>query len=90
MAVPWRSRCFIFWGRAVSAARLRASETLRHLRLDRFLDLLPGIARDKGHPSRFLVNRSIARLYPLGVFHMLGYRRIRQVAHQLTVERQPD
>ena len=79
-----------FWGRAVSAARLRASEALRHLRLDRFLDLLPGVARDKGHPSRFLVNRSIARLYPLGVFHMLGYRRIRQVAHQLTVERQPD
>ena len=79
-----------FWGRAVSSARLRASRALRHLRLDRFLDLLPGIARDKGHPSRFLVNRSIARLYPLGVFHMLGYRRIRSVAHQLTVERQPD
>ena len=79
-----------FWGRAVSAARLRASEALRHLRLDRFLDLLPGVARDKDHPSRFVVDRSIARLYPLGVFQLLGYRRIRERANQLTVERQPD
>ena len=79
-----------FWGRAVSAARLRASEALRHLRLDRFLDLLPGVARDKAHPSRFLVDRTIAKLYPLQVFHLLGYRRIRSEANLLTVERQPD
>ena len=79
-----------FWGRAVSSARLRASEALRHLRLDRFLDLLPGVARDKAHPSRFLVDRTIARLYPLQVFHLLGYRRIRNEANLVTVERQPD
>ena len=79
-----------FWGRAVSAARLRASEALRHLHLDRFLDLLPGVARDKAKPSRFLVDRSIARLYPTTVFHMLGYRRIRSEANLMTFERQPD
>jgi predicted deacylase len=79
-----------FWGRAVSEIRLRASEALRNLRLDRFFDLLPGIARDTGHPSRFIVDRAIARLYPRGVFHMLGYRRIRGDAGQLTVERQPE
>ena len=82
-----------FWGRAVSSARLRASKALRHLSIDRFFDLLPGVARDKAHPSRFIVDRSIARIYPLGVFHMLGYRRIREHGEsprQLTVERQPD
>ena len=79
-----------FWGRAVSSARLRASEALRHLRLDRFLDLLPGVARDKADPSRFIVDLSIARIYPLGVFHMLGYRRIRSRKNELTVERQPE
>jgi GMP synthase (glutamine-hydrolysing) len=57
---------------------------------DRFLDLLPGVARDKDDPARFIVDRNVARLYPLGVFHMLGYRRIRDSAHQLTVERQPE
>jgi succinylglutamate desuccinylase len=79
-----------FWGRAVSAARLRASEALRHLRLDRFFDWLPGVVRDKSDPSRFVVDRSIARIYPLGVFHMLGYRRIRSQDNLLTVERQPE
>jgi succinylglutamate desuccinylase len=79
-----------FWGREVSAMRLRASEALRNLKLDRFLDLLPGVARDKDDPARFIVDRNVARLYPLGVFHMLGYRRIRDSAHQLTVERQPE
>ncbi len=79
-----------FWGRAVSNARMRASEKLRHLRLDRFLDLLPGVARDKTDPSRFIVDLSIARIYPLGVFHMLGYRRIRRSANEMTVERQPE
>ena len=79
-----------FWGRAVSAARLRASEALRHMKLDRFLDLLPGVARCKADPSRFIVDRSIARLYPLDVFHMLGYRRIRSDANEITVERQPE
>jgi len=79
-----------FWGRAVSTARLKASQALRHLKIDRFLDLLPGVARDKNAPSRFIVDRSIARIYPLGVFHMLGYRRIRSSASELTVERQPE
>lgn len=78
-----------FWGRAVSPARMRASEALRHLELDRFLDLLPGVARDRTHPSRFIVDTHVARLYPLDVFHMLGYRRIRQQAEKLTVERRP-
>jgi len=79
-----------FWGRAVSAARMRASEALRNLRLDRFLDLLPGVARDKADPSRFIVDLTIARIYPLGVFHMFGYRRIRNRANELTVERQQE
>jgi hypothetical protein len=46
--------------------------------------------RDKSDPSRFVVDRSIARIYPLGVFHMLGYRRIRSQDNLLTVERQPE
>ena len=79
-----------FWGRAVSTTRLKASQALRHLRIDRFLDLLPGVARDKSDPSRFIVDRSIGRIYPLGVFHMLGYRKIRNTENELTVERQPE
>jgi succinylglutamate desuccinylase len=78
-----------FWGRAVSEARLRASERLRTMRLDRLLPLLPGVHRDETHPSRFIVDRRVARLYPLDVFHMFGFRRIRESGDTLTVERQP-
>lgn len=77
-----------FWGREVSSARLRASETIRQLELDKFLHWLPGVERDPSHPSRFLVHTRVARLYPLDVFHMFGYRRIRERDRVLTVERQ--
>lgn len=79
-----------FWGRPVSRTRMRASGALRHLRLDRLLDKLPGVARDKQRPSRLVVDRALADLYPVGVFHLLGYRRIRRDATGMTLERQPD
>jgi predicted deacylase len=77
-----------FWGRVVSEARMNASRLLRRLRFDRFLGLLPGVVRDPAHPSRFIVNTRVARLYPLDVFHMFGYRRIRQKGSEMTLERQ--
>lgn len=79
-----------FWGRAVSPARMRASEMLRQLHLDRVLAFLPGIERDEANPTRFIVDRLAASLYPRDVFHMLGYRRIRQTTGNLTVERAAD
>jgi predicted deacylase len=77
-----------FWGRVVSETRMNASRFLRRLRVDRLLGLLPGVARDPGHPSRFIVNTRVARLYPLDVFHMFGYRRVRQQGAEMTLERQ--
>lgn len=78
-----------FWGRAVGAARLLASEALRNLELDRFFDWLPGVERDRTRPTRLFVDTRVARLYPLEVFHLLGYRRIRELDGELTIERQP-
>lgn len=79
-----------FWGRAVSRARLRASAALRHFRAERILDLLPGIARDAKQPSMLVVEKSLANFYPEGVFHLLGYRKIRKLSDRMTLERQPD
>ncbi len=78
-----------FWGRAVSAARMRTAEILRLLHLDRLLGLLPGVAKDPQHPSRFIV-REVGRHVPRDVFHAFGYRRVRTRDGQLTIERQPD
>jgi Succinylglutamate desuccinylase / Aspartoacylase family len=79
-----------FWGREVSPTRLRLSEALRHMKLDRFLHLLPGIARDPAQPSRLVVGDRATQVYRLDLFHMLGYRRVRKDAARTTIERQTE
>ena len=87
-----------FWGREASPARLRISEALRHMKVERLLHLLPGIRRDPAQPSRLVVDARKAGLYHFekmggtrtAVFHMLGYRRIRTDATGVTLERQPE
>jgi predicted deacylase len=66
-----------FWGREMSPLRLRASEVLRGLGADRALGLLPGVRRDPANGPRLVIDRRFARVYPLGVFQLLGYRRVR-------------
>lgn len=77
-----------FWGREVSSTRMRVSEVLRQMKLDRFLHLLPGVARDPARPSRLVVEERITQVYRLDMFHMLGYRRVRREATRLVIERQ--
>lgn len=79
-----------FWGRAVSRARLELAERVRRLRLDVLLPLLPGVRRDPARPERLRADKRVARLYPLDVFHIFGYRRIREDGHELVVTRQHD
>lgn len=79
-----------FWGREVSDRLLRATTALRRLGLDRYLDRLPGIERDRAHPTRFVVDASVAKIYPRSVYHWLGYRRIREEHRSLTIERSVD
>lgn len=77
-----------FWGRAMSPARLRVSEALRRVQVDRFLHLLPGIQRHEERPSRLLVDHRAAQLYRVELFQLLGYRRLREQGSTLTLERQ--
>lgn len=79
-----------FWGRAVSGLRIVASEVLRTLAVDRALARLPGVRTHRGEREGFEVDTRVARLYPLEVFHLFGYRRVRAVGDVLTVTRQPD
>ena len=76
-----------FWGREVSPLRLKAAAVLQRLGLSRLLGLLPGVTRDAENPARFLVDTSVARVFALEVFQLLGYRRVRKHGKELTVER---
>jgi succinylglutamate desuccinylase len=66
-----------FWGREVSTLRLGVSETLRRLGVGNALGWLPGVHRDAEQPSRLLVGARASNLVPLGLFQLLGYRRVR-------------
>ncbi|MCC7535872.1 MAG: succinylglutamate desuccinylase/aspartoacylase family protein [Deltaproteobacteria bacterium] len=78
-----------FLGRGVSGLRMQASAVARRLRLDRLLPLLPGVRRDPERRDRLDVDTEIARLYPMDVFHLFGYRKVRQRGAHLEVARRP-
>jgi predicted deacylase len=69
-----------FWGREVSPLRLRASALLQRLGLGRLLGLLPGVER--AGADRFTVRKGW-----LGLFRLLGYRRVRRSGDNLAIER---
>jgi hypothetical protein len=73
-----------FWGREMSAARLRTSEMLRLSGAGKLLGLLPGVHRDG---SRFVADARSARPLSLSVLQLMGYRRVRQEGSRLTIAR---
>lgn len=76
-----------FLGRELRPFWLRASTLARKLRLGTLAHLLPGVTRDAGSPERLLVDRRVARIYALQLFHLLGYRKRRERDDLLVVER---
>lgn len=73
--------------REVAPIWLRVSAFLRALDVARFMRFLPGVSRHPKHPEHLQVNTRIARLFPLQVFHLLGFRRLRWMREFLVVSR---
>lgn len=63
-----------FLGRPVHPFWLRLSAGVRRLRLDRYLQLLPGIHRHPALAQTFRVDPRVARWLVRELFHLLGYR----------------
>jgi len=66
---------------------LRISGLLRRLRVNGLVRFLPGVRR---HPRRrevLFVNTRVARLYPMEFFHILGFRKVRQIGTHLLISR---
>jgi hypothetical protein len=66
---------------------LRLSKALRRLRLPELAAALPGVRRLEGSDESLIVNTALARLFPLQVFHLLGYRKRRWADGLLVVSR---
>jgi succinylglutamate desuccinylase len=76
-----------FLCREVRPFWLSVSWLLRRLRLNGLVHWLPGVRRDRRRPEVLIVNTRVARIYPLEIFHLLGFRKIRQSGTELLVIR---
>jgi succinylglutamate desuccinylase len=76
-----------FLGREVRPFWLKLSAILRRLRVADYVHWLPGVHRDPGNEMDLLVNTQIARILPLQVFHLLGFRKRSWTRKYLVVSR---
>ena len=76
-----------FLVREVERFWLRVSGLLRKLRVGHYVHLLPGVRRDPINENVLIINTHIARILPLQVFHLLGFRRLRWTDKYLVVSR---
>ena len=76
-----------FLVREVKRFWLTLSALLRKLKVGHYVHLLPGVRRDPLNENFLIINTRIARILPLQVFHLLGFRRLRWTDKYLVVSR---
>jgi succinylglutamate desuccinylase len=76
-----------FLAREVKRFWLNLSALLRRFRIGNYMRLLPGVRRDSRNKDVLIINTQIARLLPLQIFHLLGFRKLRWVDNYLVVSR---
>ena len=76
-----------FVARPVRPVWLAVSFVLRQLRLGALVRWMPGVRPDPQRPEELIVEPRVARLYPLEIFHLLGFRKVRQEGRDLRVSR---
>lgn len=76
-----------FLGGEVRRFWLRLSRVLRALRVGALLPLLPGVRRVENEPGTLEVNRRIARVWVVEVFHLVGFRRRQESGPRLRFSR---
>lgn len=76
-----------FLARTVKPFWLNLSAFLRRLKVGDYVHLLPGVTRQAPDGGSLVVNTRIARVLPLQVFHLLGFRKLRWARNVLVVSR---
>ncbi len=76
-----------FIGREVSPFWIWLSGLLRRLRVGDLVHLLPGVSISEKDPDVLMINTSVARFFPLQIFHLLGFRKLRWLGESLVVTR---
>lgn len=76
-----------FLARPVSRAWLALSALLRRGRVDRLVPLLPGVRPHPQFADHFVADARVARYQVRNVFHLFGYRHVRQAGEQWVFSR---
>lgn len=76
-----------FIGREISPFWLGLSGILRRIGVQKIVNWLPGVSRDPRDAGTLIVNTRVARIFPLQIFHLLGFRRRRWADNKLIVSR---
>lgn len=76
-----------FLVRPIRPVWLEVSRVLRRLGAPKLLPLLPGVRRSTRRADTLIVSRRIARWLVNEVFHLLGYRRVRETERHVVFRR---
>ena len=76
-----------FLGREISPFWLSVSRVLRKIGIGGLMFLLPGVSRHPFEEQSLIVNTNVARIFPLQIFHLLGFRKEIWKAGKLVVSR---
>ncbi len=76
-----------FIARYIAPFWLWLSRLLRRAKAYRLMPFLPGVKRDPAAETTLIINTRLARFFPLQIFHLLGFRKLRWSEHQLVVSR---
>ncbi len=76
-----------FLAREVAPFWLWLSGILRKFRLGNLMRFLPGVKKSESDTDVFEINTNVARLFPLQIFHLLGFRKLRWRGKKLVVSR---
>ncbi len=76
-----------FLGREISSFWLWVSNILRKLRIGNLMRFLPGVLQHPTNGETLIVNTRVAKIFPLQIFHLLGFRKLRWKNDKLIVSR---
>ncbi|REJ77513.1 MAG: hypothetical protein DWQ47_14145 [Acidobacteria bacterium] len=76
-----------FLGREISPFWLWLSKVVRKMGIPSIVHWLPGVTRDPFNAESLVVNTNIASIFPLQIFHLLGFRKRLWKSGRLVVSR---
>jgi succinylglutamate desuccinylase len=62
--------------RSIQPVWLKLSAMVRRFRMERVIHWMPGVRKHTERPGAFVVDRKIARVLTLELFHLLGFKRL--------------